>query len=143
MPEATLKPGEEALEHSAELIWRNVHPAWIDDGALTSQVFRPTPKDHKKLSGARQRMVTASEHFKEFTKDLELESAGVWAISAGEALDSGVRGVYDAESATPPDPCPTGHTFIDYREVSGSRARKIGSALRDLAEARGPQHTAD
>lgn len=32
------------------LLLRQVNPRWIREGRVTSQVFRPTPKDEKKLS---------------------------------------------------------------------------------------------
>lgn len=125
---------------SEELIWRNVHPTWIDKGKITSQVFRPTPKDSGQLSGAREEMVTAETHYHEFTTELGLDSSGVWAISVREASGAGVRCVYDAESISKPDPCPTGHTYIDYRGHSGNKIKRIGSALRDSAEERGRRH---
>jgi len=32
------------------LLLRQVHPSFVQDGKITSQVFRPTPKDENKLS---------------------------------------------------------------------------------------------
>lgn len=131
---------ETELDNADELIWRNVHPSWIDSGKVTSQAFRPTPKDTGKLSGARQEKVTADKHFHEFTTELNLVSTGIWAISVGEAQREHVRCVYDAESDSKPNPCPTGHTYLDYRVHTGGKIRKIASALRDRAEERGCQH---
>ena len=136
-PFPELKPGEVEVTDGDELIWRNVNPNWIDNGELSSQAFRPTPKDLKQLSGAREREVSAEDHFEEFTEKLELESSGVWAISAGEAKDAALRCIFDAEADSAPDPCPVGHTYIDYRGHGNSKIRKIGSSLRDLAEVRG------
>lgn len=139
MPEELL-PGEIQLERSEELIWRNVNPSWIDNGEVSSQAFRPTPKDKKQLSGAREDAVSAAEHFVEFTQKLGLDSVGVWAVTVDESHSASLRCIYDADAPTAPDPCPTGHTYIDYRDHGNSKIRKIGSTLRDFAEGRGCQH---
>lgn len=57
--------GEELLTTRDELLWRNAHPDWLVDGELTSQAFRPTPKDQKKLSSTRESKVAAEANFKE------------------------------------------------------------------------------
>lgn len=133
-------PGEEILVERDELVWRNAHPEWIVNGGLTSQAFRPTPKDRKKLSGARQGKVSAEDHFKEFTEDLGLASAGVWAVSVGEVQDEELRSIYDENSPSAPNPCPKGHTSLDFTTVSSSKAKRIGGRLRERAEQRDLQH---
>ncbi|UFS93750.1 hypothetical protein [Nocardia huaxiensis] len=135
-----LGSNEIELDNPDELIWRNVHPTWIDNGQLSSLAFKPSPKDTGKLSGAREEKVTADKHYFEFTEELGLESAGVWAVTVGEAREQAVPCVYDAESSTKPDPCPTGHTYLDFRSHSGGRVRKIASSLRKAAEERGKRH---
>ncbi|MGW4325433.1 hypothetical protein ACWEKR_06025 [Nocardia sp. NPDC004573] len=132
---------EVELDDASELIWRNVNPAWIQDGKVSSQAFRPTPKDKQQLSGAREQKVTAEKHFHEFTQELELRSVGVWAVSVGEANAQDVRCVYDAESADAPDPCPTGHTYLDFRAHMGDKAiRRVGRLLSEDAQRRGRMH---
>ena len=134
---------EVELDAADELVWRNVNPGFIDNGVISSQAFRPTPKDDSKLSGARQAKVAADKHFHEFTSDLGLASAGVWAVSVAEANAEGVRCVYDAESATrPPAPCPTGHTYFDFQTHGTSARKRISRKLTDNATARGRQHPA-
>lgn len=133
-------PGEEVLIERDELLWRNAHPDWVVDGELTSQAFRPTPKDQKKLSSARETEVSAEANFKEFTEDFGLESVGVWAVSVGEVQDQSLRSVYDEHSPSTPTPCLKGHTSLDFTAVSNSQAKRIGGRLRDHAEGRGKRH---
>jgi len=129
------------LTEAGERLWRNVNPDWIeDDGSLTSQAFRPMPKDEGKLSTARSGKVDAADHFHEFTNRLDLDSVGVWAVTVGEGDALGVPSIYDAEGAAAPDPCPAGHTFMDFRQLTSGKARKVGAKLRDHAEARHRQH---
>ncbi|MDV6303535.1 hypothetical protein R3P93_13295 [Rhodococcus cerastii] len=128
---------EEVLVERDELLWRNAHPDWIVDGELTSQAFRPTPKDKKKLSSARAAKVSEEANFKEFTEDFGFESAGVWAVSVGEVQDQKLRSVYDEHSPATPTPCLKGHTSLDFTTVTSSQAKRIGGRLRDHAEGRG------
>jgi hypothetical protein len=133
--------GEVELDNADELVWRNVNPKFIESGVVSSQAFRPTPKDKRKMSGAREDKVSADKHFHEFTNDLGLESAGVWAVSVREANAQDVRCVYDAESLNrPPDPCPTGHTYFDFQPHGNSAQRRIGRILSDNAQQRGRKH---
>lgn len=131
---------ETVLEPSEELLWRNVNPNWLDQGRLTSQAYRPTPKDRKHLSVAREARVSAAAHYTEFTDSFGLASAGVWAVTVEECTTVGVQVVYDENSPTRPDPCPTGHTHLDFTGLSSNRAKRIGGILRDKAEARGRLH---
>jgi len=133
---------EEVLTDSAELVWRNVHPNFYDEGAdsLTSQAFRATAKDQKKPSGAREARVTAGKHFEEFTKILNFKSAGVWAVTVAEVDAEGIHAVYDENAPTAPNPCTTGHTYFDYTELSPSKMKQVAGKLRDKAETRGRKH---
>ena len=36
--------------NSKTILLRQIHPIWIQQGRVTSQAFRPTPKDENKLS---------------------------------------------------------------------------------------------
>lgn len=64
-----LRDGEEVLTDAHELLWRNAHPSILLDGdRLSSQLFKPTPKDQGMLSTARSAVVTAKEHFLEYTE---------------------------------------------------------------------------
>lgn len=135
-----LDEGEVELTDIDEQLWRNVHPAYLDDGNMTSQAFKPTSKDDQRLSSARAERVTARIHHMEFTEALGLESAGVWAVTVGEVLEVNLRAVWDERSQNPPDPCPTGHTYIDFRGQSGNKTTRLAQQLRNLAVARGRQH---
>ncbi len=141
MTERTEQGDEVELDNPEELVWRNVNPGFIESGVVSSQAFRPTPKDQRKMSGARENKVSAEKHFHEFTNDLGRESAGVWAVSVGEANAQGVRCVYDAESSNrPPDPCPAGHTYFDFQPHGNNAQRRIGRTLSENAQQRGRQH---
>ena len=52
------------------LLLRQIHPAFIQQNTITSQAFRPTPKDEKLLSV----FVEMSNHFLDQQICLELEN---------------------------------------------------------------------
>jgi len=127
------------LTDHEELVWRNVNPAWVTKGRISSQAFRPTPKDKAKLSSAREQRVSAAEHFREFTEDLNLDSGGVWAVSVGEANAEDIPAIHDEHSPSMQG-CPTGHTSLDFTGTPAkSKQRKVAGALRDKAQDRGAQ----
>lgn len=138
--ESELAEGEKLLTDPEEQLWRNAHPTFLDGERLSSQVFTPTAQHAWKLSVARSAAVSASDHFVEYTEVMNLDSIGVWAVSVAEVNLEGLTAVYDAESDTAPDPCPAGHTFIDFSAATRNQMSKIGRRLRDKAVERGCQH---
>ncbi|MET9313005.1 hypothetical protein ABZX12_14335 [Kribbella sp. NPDC003505] len=143
-----LNPGEVELDDTNEWLWRQVNPSWIDEGRCTTQAFqplssltfKPTPKDEGQLSTARNAKATAEVAYEEFIAQ-GYQSAGSWAVVVSEVHSTGLRAVDDTESDTAPDPCPTGHTYIDFRILkSRGDIKRAASALRDAAEVRGRCH---
>jgi hypothetical protein len=74
------------IEDGNELLLRQVHPNFIMESCISSQVFLPTDKDDKKLSVNRSSMISAREAFDLHTKGKKLQSAGVWGVSVEEVL---------------------------------------------------------
>jgi hypothetical protein len=65
------------------LLLRQIHPVFIQNDRVTSQAFRPTPKDHGQLSVYDGDMISAEESWKHHT-GLGLESEGVLAVTVRE-----------------------------------------------------------
>jgi hypothetical protein len=62
------------------LLLRQIHPSFVKLGRVTSQAFRPTPKDEQKLSvydGDLIEPAAAWEHYRK----RNLESVGVMAVT--------------------------------------------------------------
>lgn len=109
---------------------RQVHPAWIQDGRITSQVFKPTPKDEQKLSVYDGDLITPEKSWQYFTKELKLESKGVLAVTVSECANQNLS----VES----DPNPhLAHAIIRYDGHTESKIRKIAQYLKRDAENRG------
>ena len=56
--------------NDATLMLRQIHPSFIKQGQITSQAFRPTIKDDKKLSVYDNDMITAEKAYEHYTKKL-------------------------------------------------------------------------
>jgi hypothetical protein len=121
----------ERLADPGELLFRQVHPTWVDDGVPTSQMFAPTPKDEGMLSIARGSLTTAEAAFKHYTTVQKFASAGTWAITVGEADNAGLECFNDD------DPELLAHGFIDFRGLGRKEAKRRAMLLTARARARG------
>ncbi len=118
-----------------DLLFRQVHPGWLDGEQPSSQAFRPMPKDNGLLSIYLGSLTTPELSYKHYTEKLKFESAGVWAVSIAEV---------EAERLPHrPNPQPDfpAHGEIDFSGVvSNSQKEKIGKRLKNKAVIRGKLH---
>jgi hypothetical protein len=66
------------------LLLRQVNPVFIQSDIITSQVFRPTPKDNKRLSVYNGDRITPENAFLHYTNQLMLRSYGIVGVSKSE-----------------------------------------------------------
>lgn len=118
------------------LLLRQVIPAWVQSGRVTSQVFKPTPKDQRRLSVYDGDQITAFESWRHFTETLGFASVGTLAVSVDECRSLHI----DAEPD--PEPFPE-HAVIAFGELTTTQIEKKAKQLRGFAEARGWQYQAD
>ncbi len=115
------------------LLYRQVHPSWIQNGRITSQAFRPTPKDEKRLSVYDGDQITAEAAWQHYTNDLGYTSAGVLAVTVEECDN--------LELPVVPDPATfQEHTLIDFSAFSRSQIETKAKILRAKADLRGWQY---
>ena len=112
------------------LLYRQIHPDWIRDGNVTSQAFRPTPKDTGMLSVYDGDRITAISTWERHTGQ-GMKSSGVLAVTKEECERLGLRVV--------PDPLPESpeHVLIDFTGLSRSRTRQVARLMARMATARG------
>jgi hypothetical protein len=60
------------------LLLRQIHPSFVQQGRVTSQAFRPTPKDESKLSMYDGDQITPEASWRHYTVTLRFESIGFW-----------------------------------------------------------------
>lgn len=119
------------LSNPDELLHRQVHPNFVDDGRPTSAAFRPTRKDEGCLSVDRDTIATAEKSFRLHTEEKQLDSAGTWSVSVGECNMLDLCG-YEAELEDNP-----AHCCVDFSESTRSQVRKCSKKLKKKALARG------
>jgi hypothetical protein len=128
----------QVLTDEGELLFRQVNPAFIREGRVGSQAFRPTRKDERMLSVARSSLTTAQASFARHTGCLKLASVGTWAVTVAECASLGLPARPDAITEGPcPDPA---HAVVDFTAFTNSKVEGHGARLARLANERGCLH---
>ena len=118
------------------LLLRQVSPSWAQAGRITSQVFKPTPKDQKRLSVYDGDQVSAEDSWGHYTEELGHSSVGVMAVTVAECA------VLDLPAEADPKSFPE-HVLIKFDNCSNSQIVKKAKHLKKVAEARGWQYQAE
>ena len=109
---------------------RQVHPSFVQAGRVTSQAFRPTPKDESLLSVYDGDQMAADESWTQYTTVLQRDSVGTLAVTVDECAAEGL--------SARPDPTPfPEHAVIDFTGLTDSQCEKKSKKLKAKAEARG------
>jgi len=114
------------------LLWRQIHPSFLEGGRPGSQAFRPTPKDHDRLSFDDGSRIEAEASWRRFTQVQGLQSVGVLGVRVAECTAEDLA----VEADGIPDP---EHVSVDFRGKSNGARKTISKKLRDLAMERGWQ----
>ncbi len=112
------------------LLLRQIHPSFIQDGRVTSQAFRPTPKDEFLLSVDDGDRVTPEASWQRFTVNPACKSVGVQAVSQAECTAQGLNVIEDG------NPHPE-HCSVDFTAFDKKSIEKKSKLLRAQAEMRG------
>ena len=112
------------------LLLRQIHPSFIQDGRVTSQAFRPTPKDELLLSVDDGDRVTAEASWQRFIANPACKSVGVQAVSHTECTAQALTVIEDG------NPHPE-HCSVDFTAFDKKAIEKKSKLLRAQAETRG------
>lgn len=112
------------------LLLRQIHPSFIQDGRVTSQAFRPTPKDEFLLSVDDGDRVTAEASWQRFITNPVCKSLGVQAVSQAECTAQELSVIEDG------NPHPE-HCSVDFTAFDKKVIEKKSKLLRVQAETRG------
>ena len=114
----------------ATLLLRQIHPSWIQAGRVTSQAFRPTPKDESLLSVYDGDLIEPDASWSHFTTALKRASAGTLGVTVDECAAE------DLSARPDPQPFPE-HAVIDFTEFTDGQCEKKGKKLKVKADSRG------
>jgi hypothetical protein len=115
--------------NEATMLLRQINPSFLQDGRVTSQAFRPTPKDESRLSVYDGDQIHPEPAWNHFVNQPKCVSVGVMGITVTECtvLELPVR----------PDPTPyPEHVIIDFAAFSKNQVEKKAKQLRAKAESR-------
>ncbi|MSR59337.1 MAG: hypothetical protein EXS05_17125 [Planctomycetaceae bacterium] len=117
----------------ATLLYRQVHPTFIQSGRVTSQVFRPTPKDEGRLSAYDGDLIDAKASWRHYTETLGFKSNGVMALLVKDCEGEQLPVISD------PTPFPE-HVVIDFAGYNEKEIVKRSKRLKARAESHGWQY---
>jgi pterin-4a-carbinolamine dehydratase len=113
------------------MLYRQVHPTMIEKGKVTSQVFRPTPKDKKQLSAYDGDQITAENSWQHFTNTLSFVSVGVVGVTVEECQHHHLVIIPDPKTFRE-------HVLIDFTSHdTENQIKKTSKLLRSVADNRG------
>ncbi len=112
------------------LLLRQIHPSFIQGGRVTSQAFRPTPKDEFLLSVDDGDRVSAEASWQRFITNPACKSVGVQALSEAECMAEELPVLEDG------NPHPE-HCSVDFTAFDKKTIEKKSKLLRAHAETRG------
>jgi hypothetical protein len=113
------------------LLLRQVHPNFFHNGVVSSQAFSPSPKDVGKLSVYDGDQISPEASHQHYTKNLGLESVGVWAVKGGEVVSTGLTHQPDPTEKNP------AHAVIDFGSRTDKQCRRLAKLLKKFALERG------
>ncbi len=124
----------ERLADPAEELFRQVHPGWVVRGRLTSQVFKPTPKDEGRVSVDRSSKIHPQESLNRHVAQ-GFASVAVIAVTVGEVEEHGAVAFDD-----PQLPLKPAHAVIDMTGLTRSVRETAAAMLRTAAVKRGARY---
>ncbi len=127
------------LKNDSEILFRQIHPSFIQDRQISSQPFYPTKKDGDKLSVDRESMTTPAAAFALFTTNGG-NSAAVYGLSVGEFRQEKLGCHADPLEASDSRQANPAHAIADYGAHGTSERKNKGKRLKIKAVARGLLH---
>jgi hypothetical protein len=129
----------EKLRDAAEVLFRQIHPDFIQNGEPSSDRFRPSQQDQNKLSLDRSKLVTASQAHANYVAGGRA-SAAVFGLSVGEFSNENIPCVEDPLPAAGERLANPAHALADYSRHSPSDQKLISKRLKRIAVRRGCLH---
>ena len=116
------------------LLHRQIPSAWVQGDRVSSQSFKPYPKDDNRVSVYRDDLMSAEEAWQHYVKELDLSSVGVVAVNVDECQNENLT--------VDPDglPFPAHASIVFPPVISKNQIEKTAGRLAVKARARGWQY---
>jgi len=112
------------------MLFRQVHPSFVQAGKVSSQVFRPTPKDKSKLSMYNGDKIDPVKAFEHYTAVLKFSSVGVFGLEKQETDAQNIPVIDDSAPFFE-------HCSLDFSAFSKSQIERMAKILKVISERRG------
>lgn len=122
-----------------EVLFRQIHPNFIQDGEPASDRFKPQPNDAGLMSLDRGSLTTAAASHALYTSTGR-QSAAVFGVTVGEFQAETVPCQDDPLAATATAPANPAHALADYTGHADKAQKNISKRLKRKAVARGQLH---
>lgn len=125
---------------AGELLFRQVHPEFYQNGILGSRAFKPNSSDKGLMSTDRSILTSAEAAFVHYTQHVKKKSACVYGLTVKDFEAVAIECQADpleAEGDIPPNPA---HSLADYNSNPEKSWKTLAQRLRDIAEAGGCKH---
>lgn len=118
----------------ALLLHRQIPSAWVQGDRVTSQSFKPYPKDDNRVSVYRDDLMNAYEAWRHYTEELSLNSVGVISVNVDECHNESLAVDLDGV------PFPAHASIVFAALLSKGQIEKTAGRLAAKARARGWQY---
>jgi hypothetical protein len=126
------------LTNQGEVLYRHIHPDFLDGDVPSSDRFRPSKKDKNMLSVDRSSIHDAATSHQIYTSTGR-KSAAIFGVSVGEFNGKSIECIEDpvaAKDATDTEPAVPenkAHALADYAPHSEKDQKNIAKELKRLA----------
>ncbi len=133
---------ENKLSDAGELLFRQIHPNFLQDGEPSSDRFRPSELDQNLMSVDRSSLTTAEASHALYTSGGK-KSAAVFGVTVGEFGSESIECLSDPIEASEDEPENPAHAVADYSKYSTSQQKIIAKKLKRIAVERGSLYSPD
>lgn len=127
------------LEDSSEVLFRQIHPNFMEGGEPASDRFRPSERDKNMLSVDRSSRTTAAQSHALYTGN-GLASAAVYGLSVGEFGAEAIECIEDPIEASEGAAANYAHALANYSPHTLKDQKLKAKRLKRVAVARGRLH---
>lgn len=124
-----------------ELLFRQVHPEFYQNGILGSRAFKPNSSDKGLMSTDRAALTSAEAAFVHYTQHVKKKSACVYGLTVQNFEAVAVECQADPLEADGDIPANAAHSLANYNKNPDKSWKLVSQRLRDVAEERGSQYT--
>ena len=120
-----------------EVLYRQIHPAFYDDGQLLSPAFKPSSDDEGMMSVDRSSLTSAQAAHEHYTVHNKRSSSCVCGVSVEEFAADAILCHGDPIAETDALKGNPAHGLANYTTIEEKKWKNVAKKLKNLAKKRG------